>query len=126
MVGPLVAEVVSQVTGARVVELYAGVGLFSVPLSARGATVIAIEGDPVSGTDLRLNATDGVGTLDARIGDAAEGLRALGSFSPDVIVVDPPRTGLLPEALAGCLRLGPRRLSTCRAIPPRWPVTPPR
>ena len=42
--------------GETCVDLYSGVGLFAVALAARGSRVIAVEGDPVSGEDLRMNA----------------------------------------------------------------------
>lgn len=110
LVGPLVEAVASKAIGDPVVELYAGVGLFSVPLAVRGARVVAIEGDPVSGADLVRNASVTEGRLDARIVEAARGAHALGRFAPEVLVVDPPRIGLSPAALQACLALDAPRV----------------
>jgi tRNA/tmRNA/rRNA uracil-C5-methylase (TrmA/RlmC/RlmD family) len=46
----------AESAGDTCVDLYSGVGLFAVALAARGSRVIAVEGDPVSGGDLRVNA----------------------------------------------------------------------
>ncbi|HEX4347270.1 MAG TPA: TRAM domain-containing protein [Vicinamibacterales bacterium] len=102
LLGSLVAHVVAQVeTGARVVDLYAGTGLFSVPLAvAKRARVTAVEGDRAASGDLEWNARDaGVDAVRASVEHFTERLRE----KPDVIVADPPRTGLSREALAGIL-----------------------
>ena len=47
----------SLVPAGPVVDLYAGVGLFGLALAAAGAErVTLVEGDPVSGADLQVNA----------------------------------------------------------------------
>src|SRR5262249_7437335 len=54
----LLSHVLDQVAhGSRVIDLYAGGGLFSIGAArARGADVIAVEGDAVAAEDLRTNA----------------------------------------------------------------------
>ena len=47
LIGSLVRGVLSAAKGDRIVDLYAGVGLFSVALAASGARVMAVEGDPL-------------------------------------------------------------------------------
>ena len=98
----LVAHVSAQVeTGARVADLYAGTGLFSVPLAvARRAQVTAVEGDRAAANDLTWNARDtGVETVAASV----EHFTARARGKPDAIVVDPPRTGMSKEATTGML-----------------------
>lgn len=107
LTGALVAEVLRRipVSSRRIADLYAGVGLFAVALVARGADVVAVEGDSWSSGDLQVNARpwhDRLSVLAASVEDAAPGLRA-GAF--DAIVIDPPRTGVSPLALHAITRL---------------------
>ncbi len=101
----LVAHVVEQVPhGASLVDLYAGAGVFAVAAAAaRQARVRAVEGDRVSGADLAANAAayDAVEPLRQPVETFVAGRPAV----PDVLVLDPPRTGLSREALDGVVRL---------------------
>lgn len=91
----LVDDVVRRVSGATVMDLYAGVGLFSLALAAPGRVVDAVEGDAQAAADLAANAgaAPGVTTHHAPVEHyvRAAPLRAAGT-----VVVDPPRTGLAP------------------------------
>ena len=110
LTGPLVRHVLAVTPGARVADLYAGVGLFAVAFAARGARVTAVEGDYASGEDLQRNMEPWLSAAEIRrasVEDAAAGF-AVGQF--DAIVVDPPRTGLSPAALASLIRLQPPTL----------------
>ena len=123
----LLRDLVSHVTdrvpiGAMLVDLYAGVGLFSVAASVlRGATTVAVEGDKVAFDDLFVNGT-AAGTRLTAIRAAVEKmgvgppkekpawptLRREGAV--DVVIVDPPRTGMSPQALMSVLGVKPARL----------------
>ncbi|MGE0444169.1 MAG: class I SAM-dependent RNA methyltransferase [Vicinamibacterales bacterium] len=105
--------VVSLVPPGPVVDLYAGVGLFGLALAAAGwERVTLVEGDPVSSTDLRQNAQAFAGR--ARVERrSVESFLAAGGGPSDgggTVIVDPPRTGLSRDALAGVLRMRPGRL----------------
>ena len=64
---PLVGRVLEAVPTGRVLDLYAGVGLFGVAAAARGgAEVVAVEGDRRSADDLRENASEAGGAIVAR------------------------------------------------------------
>ncbi|MGE3955372.1 MAG: class I SAM-dependent RNA methyltransferase [Vicinamibacterales bacterium] len=104
---PLVAHVVGQVPAAsRLVDLYAGVGLFSVAAAVvRGARVIAVEGDRTGAADLATNAEQAAGGVKA-VHEAVETFVARQHNTPDVLIVDPPRTGMSAEALQGAIGLG--------------------
>jgi 23S rRNA (uracil1939-C5)-methyltransferase len=110
LVPALVNEVLDQVRGDRVVDLYAGVGLFSVALAATSrATVVAVEGDRASGADLQANA----GALGEAITIALESVedylrRSRGE--PSTVVVDPPRTGISSEVLDALVAWGSPRI----------------
>ena len=102
----LVAHVVSHVAqGNRVIDLYAGTGLFSVAAGvARGAQVLAVEGDRTGAADLALNAESTHGAVKA-VHEGVETFVTRQHNTPDVLIVDPPRTGMSKEALDGALGL---------------------
>jgi 23S rRNA (uracil1939-C5)-methyltransferase len=106
-------RVADRVPPGRVLDLYAGVGLFAAALAATGdREVVAVEGDRHSAADLAVNAASYPATLEtahspvevflADVDDAAA-VQA-------TVLVDPPRTGLSPEALKGILRIRPAHL----------------
>jgi 23S rRNA (uracil1939-C5)-methyltransferase len=105
LLGTLVNHVVEMVPdGAALVDLYAGAGLFAIgAAAARRARVRAVEGDRVSAADLIANAS-AYDTVDA-IRQSVEGFLTSSPKRPDVLVVDPPRTGMSREALDGVIRL---------------------
>jgi 23S rRNA (uracil1939-C5)-methyltransferase len=85
----------------RVLDLYAGVGLFALPLAARdGGEVLAVERAPTAVEDARANARsnrlEGVRVLAA---DVREALAATRPDAGERIVLDPPRTGLEREVV---------------------------
>ncbi len=90
---PLVADVLERVTGDRVVDLYAGVGLFSVMAAVSGKTVVAVEGHDTAADDLRRNAAAHPG-MSYRHSAVEDELDLLTPAHADTVVVDPPRTGL--------------------------------
>jgi 23S rRNA (uracil1939-C5)-methyltransferase len=110
LTGALVAHVLDAARGPRLLDLYSGVGLFAVALAARGARVTAVEGDPVSGEDLRMNAADWPEGIAAALGPVETLVPTLGARAFDTIVLDPPRTGASPDALSAIVRLAAPRL----------------
>jgi 23S rRNA (uracil1939-C5)-methyltransferase len=101
LLGALVRKVLDAAAGERCLDLYAGVGLFSVALAARGARVVAVEGDAAGAADLELNARPWGQGLKARHESVEAVLDRRAGASPDVIVVDPPRAGMSAQALDG-------------------------
>lgn len=110
----LVAEVLAacgDVTGALVWDLYAGVGLLSLPLVAAGAEVVAVEGQRRSAADARANAEAAgldLTVVAEPVGDVVGRVRAGGDGEPpEVVVLDPPRTGAGPGVIADLVALEP-------------------
>ena len=109
-----VAHVVAQVPAAGdVIDLYAGVGLFSVSVAvARGVPVTAVEGDRLAASDLEANAAASGAAL-TPVHQQVERFvgRAQSRSSPALtVIVDPPRTGMSRDALDGLLRLQAARI----------------
>lgn len=99
LTGTLVEHVLAQLGAGPVLDLYAGVGLFSVTAAASGrGPVTAVEGDRFSAADLARNAAGHDVTVKA---DAVEGYfsRSIGKFGS--VIVDPPRTGMSKDAMVG-------------------------
>jgi 23S rRNA (uracil1939-C5)-methyltransferase len=92
-----------------VLDLYAGVGTFTLPLASGGGEVVAVESSKVAAEDLSRNLDRNGLEADVILGDAAEALEELGAF--DLVVVDPPRSGLTKEVLAGLGRSRARRIA---------------
>ncbi len=102
----LVSHVVSHVApGDRVIDLYAGTGLFSVAAGvARGALVLAVEGDRTGAADLIVNAERTAGAVKA-VHEGVETFVGRQHNTPNVLIVDPPRTGMSKDALDGAIGL---------------------
>jgi 23S rRNA (uracil1939-C5)-methyltransferase len=111
----LLAHLVTAVIGAvpaegRVLDLYAGVGLFSISLAAAGrGDVTAVEGDSSSGGDLEANAAARGGDVRVWIGRVEDYLRRQGARAA-TIIVDPPRTGVSRAAVQAIGAHGARRI----------------
>ncbi len=99
LLGHLVSRVLALAAGDRIADLYAGVGLFTAPLAARGSDVLAAEGDPSSVADLSANTSPWEGRVRVARGAVEELLKRPPMPSPDAVIVDPPRTGMSAEAL---------------------------
>ena len=112
LVPDLVAAVIDSVQPeGSILDLYAGVGLFAVALNAQGKAVTAVEGDPSSGADLQHNAgalAAGGSGLTVQLGSVEAFLAA--ASRPDTLIVDPPRTGISPEAMTSVVRIRPARI----------------
>jgi tRNA/tmRNA/rRNA uracil-C5-methylase (TrmA/RlmC/RlmD family) len=104
--------------GHRVLDLYAGVGLFSAALAATGRDrITAVEGDRDSGADLKRNAAaypDAIRVVVGRVEDHVEGHREIA----DTVIVDPPRSGISREAMDAVARHGASRIVYVSCDPP--------
>lgn len=111
LLGELVERVVGDWLGTNAVDLYAGVGLFSLPLARRFERVTAVEGDRVSVRFARRNARR------YRLDNLELVTRAVESWIDrlpgdlDRVVVDPPRAGLTTGVRQTLCRRPPRRLT---------------
>ena len=95
----------------RILDLYAGAGLFSLALAKSGASVTAVEESADAAADgeasRRLNRISEASCrfVRARVEQVAAGVsRRLVLASPDVVVLDPPRQGCAPPVLDWVVR----------------------
>jgi 23S rRNA (uracil1939-C5)-methyltransferase len=105
----LVKIVAGSASGGTALDLYAGGGLFSTALAKSFAQVVAVEPSPISFSDLSYNSFGNVKTVrvttEQFLKNHAAGLK------PDLLVVDPPRTGLRESVVCELARLSSPRLT---------------
>jgi 23S rRNA (uracil1939-C5)-methyltransferase len=110
---PLIQRVLQfgePVGSEKVLDLYSGIGNFSIPLALGRARVVGIEENRAAISDARANAAaNGVEQCRFIRGRVENVLKTLDSDAADLIVLDPPRTGCR-EALPEIIRLKPARL----------------
>jgi 23S rRNA (uracil1939-C5)-methyltransferase len=128
---PLVTEAIDdpKVTGQTAIDLYCGVGLFTIPLARKYARVVGVEANAratefarrnLESAKLKIaerNNSDGGNAylgkaeiLTARVADWLQ--QHARSFGPvDFLLLDPPRVGCENSVIAGILALRPRKIS---------------
>ena len=97
-------------------DLFAGVGLFSVPLAKHFQRVVAVESNPAAARDLESNAS-GKGPIEVRAADVERFLEKY-KEKPDLILLDPPRAGLEPDAIRHLARIAPEHITYVSCEPP--------
>jgi 23S rRNA (uracil1939-C5)-methyltransferase len=104
----LVETALQGATGESALDLYAGVGLFSLPMARQFPAVTAVESGAGAVHDLRWNAERAsAANLRAEHQTAEKYLESLTS-APDFVMLDPPRAGLGPQIVTQLNRLLPR------------------
>ncbi len=113
---PEMVELVSSESGGLLIDLYAGVGLFSIALSQRFTEVIAVESGEEAARDLSVNLSSAGGKTTAIKAAVEEWLPTCG-LKPDVVIVDPPRAGLDPRVTEALSHIRPPRIIYCSCDP---------
>jgi len=119
----LVLELVTSVTGEEqgqlALDLFAGVGLFSLPLARRFNRVVAAEANPIAVSDLKANAeANGLSSLRVACETTYDFLRRFAQAEPDLVVMDPPRAGVDAGSLKLVTALRPRKIHYLSCSPP--------
>jgi len=107
----LVEATVGPWTGATAVDLYSGVGLFSLPLARRYSRVTAVESDPISSRYARLNVRRGHATNVEVVSQVVESWVRKMPEGLDRVIVDPPRGGLSRDVRNALMDRPPQRLT---------------
>ena len=127
LAGDLAREVAeADASGSLALDLFAGVGLFALPLAERFKHVIAVESNPAAARDLEANiasASTESGrssrsrSVEVRVANVE---RFLSQFrgAPELVVLDPPRAGLTPPMIKHLVRIAPERITYVSCDPP--------
>ncbi len=116
LVNRLVDLALEAAEGDSAVDLYSGVGLFSIPLARRIAAVTAVESSHSASDDLEHNAQRAGLPVTLRRNTAELFLDTL-TTPPDFVLADPPRTGIGKGVTKQLLRLKPPRITIVSCDP---------
>jgi len=116
LIDALVQAAIPEEGGEWALDLYAGVGLFSISLARRFSRVTAVETGRGAVRDLEVNAGRAGVAVEIQRDTAQNYLQSLGS-APDFVMADPPRAGLGKRVTAELVRLKPPRLTIVSCEP---------
>ncbi len=102
--------------GKSALDLYAGVGLFTLPLARRFEQASGVESDGSAVRDLQHNAERAGLTIGAHRLQSEQYLEGL-KAAPDFVLADPPRTGLGKAVVKHLIRLLPPRITLVSCDP---------
>ncbi len=106
----MVRAVIGEMRGRLALDLFAGVGLFSLPLANRFERVIAVESNAAAARDLEANLqASGAASPNLRH-MTVEAFLEQWQERPDLVVLDPPRTGVAARALARLIKIAPQEI----------------
>jgi 23S rRNA (uracil1939-C5)-methyltransferase len=112
LLGPLIDFALGDASGERALDLYSGVGLFTLPLSRHFDSVLAIEANSTATRFARRNLQD-AGLSNARVITATvtDWFRSRPTSLADFVLLDPPRAGAESAVIKGILDLHPASIS---------------
>ena len=116
LLNDLVRAAVPEEGGRSALDLYAGVGLFAIPMAGRFEQVTSVESGSAATRDLEFNAKRaGVAleSVNARVEDYLMNVNA----RPDFVLADPPRAGLGKTVVSHLNRLAPTRITIVSCDP---------
>ena len=108
----LIDNAIGEAHGERAIELYCGVGLFTLPLARRFEKVVGVESDTPAADFARRNLADAnLGNAEIVSQDVGSWLERKSDDAPlDFILLDPPRTGAESRVISGILKLKPKAI----------------
>ena len=108
----LIQEAIGNESGNMAIDLYCGVGLFTLPLARRFANVTGVEGNEratrFAKRNLESALLNNAQVFTADVGNWLRGHE--GAETPDLLLLDPPRTGAENKVISGILSLKPSRI----------------
>jgi 23S rRNA (uracil1939-C5)-methyltransferase len=112
LLGPLMEFALGDASGASALDLYSGVGLFTLPLARQFQNVMAVEANPVAVRFARRNLQD-AGLTNARViaAGVAEWFRGAPAREIGFVLLDPPRAGGESAVIKGIIDLRPAEIS---------------
>jgi 23S rRNA (uracil1939-C5)-methyltransferase len=119
LLADLVNAVVEEQKGGLALDLFAGVGLFTLPLARRFSSVIAVEAEARAANDLTANARAySFDHVQPVAQTAYDFLRRFARRGPDLVVLDPPRAGVGTQTLKLLVPLQPAEIHYVSCSPP--------
>jgi 23S rRNA (uracil1939-C5)-methyltransferase len=108
----LIHEALGGAKGQVAIDLYCGVGLFTLPLARRFKQVIGVEANERATRFARANLESAqLNNAQVFTADVGNWLRSREVAStPDLLLLDPPRTGAENKVISGILGLKPARI----------------
>ncbi len=116
LIDRLVRIAIEDAAGDSALDLYAGVGLFTLPLARKFGPVAAVESASSAHRDLEWNAARARLEVRAFRQHAGDYLAAL-DRAPAFLLADPPRAGLGPAVVDQLVRLKPARMAIVSCDP---------
>jgi len=112
LLGPLIDFALADASGESALDLYSGVGLFTLPLARHFKRVVAVEANPAATRFARRNLQDAE-LSNARVTTATvtDWFRSGPTPSADFVLLDPPRAGAESAVIKGILDLHPTAIS---------------
>ncbi|MFL6468839.1 MAG: class I SAM-dependent RNA methyltransferase [Pyrinomonadaceae bacterium] len=112
MVDRLVETAIGDAAGRRALDLYCGVGLFTLPLARRFEHVIGVEESYDSIEFAKRNATNAnIGNAEFRTESVRRFLSNVVESNLDFVLLDPPRAGTEKDTIMNLIRLKPKHVS---------------
>jgi len=105
LIEDLLKTVLEGAKGFYALDLYAGVGFFTLPLAKTFSRVVSVDANLAATRDLRTNA-EAAGVSVVSNNEHAEEFLKKEQEKPDFVVLDPPRSGLGAEAAVLLANLG--------------------
>jgi 23S rRNA (uracil1939-C5)-methyltransferase len=116
LIDRVVETALAGAEGETALDLYAGVGLFSVPLARKFASVMAVESGTGAVRDLEYNA-ERAGVQVAAIAESVDAYLDSREAAPDFVLADPPRTGLGKRVVQKLIDWKPRAIAIVSCDP---------
>lgn len=112
LINELIDAAVGDAQGGTALDLYCGVGLFTLPLARRFANVIAVEESPVAVNFAKKNAENAALSNTRVIAKDVERFLAENKTTGvDLVLIDPPRAGTKKEVIETIASIKPAQIS---------------
>lgn len=110
LIDDLLKAVIDRAKGDLALDLYAGVGFFTLPLAKQFQRVVSVDANLSATRNLRENAENAGATVVSHSEHTEEFLKKTRD-KPDFVVLDPPRAGLGQSAAQKLAELGPNEIA---------------
>jgi 23S rRNA (uracil1939-C5)-methyltransferase len=109
LIEDLLTTVTANAQGALALDLYSGVGFFTLPLAKAFQNVVSVDANLAATRDLYANA-EAAGVSITSHNEHAEEFLKKTQEKPDFVILDPPRAGLGAEAAEKLAELGAKEI----------------